>query len=167
MNSRLLPAMVIVAALTAAAGAQDSGSAPPASQNPGQNSGQGSGGGYGQHGGRGSYGGGMGMWSRGMIGTVTEVAADHYTIKTDAGEVYTVHFTSDTRIVKQVAGMRGPGGGGMGEHGGQRMAGGGGGPQPIKPTDIKVGDAIGVMGDIDATAKSVGALRIVHSALKL
>ncbi len=35
-------------------------------------------------------------------------------------------------------------------------------PQQINATDIKVGDAIGVMGDIDATAKTVGALRIVQ-----
>ncbi len=35
-------------------------------------------------------------------------------------------------------------------------------PQEIKATDIKVGDAIAAMGDIDATAKSVGAMRIVQ-----
>ena len=61
-------------------------------------------------------GGGMGaMLGRGVIGTVTEVAADHYTIKTEMGEVYTVHFSANTRITKQPAGMRGPGGGGGGQ----------------------------------------------------
>jgi len=122
------------------------------------------------------------MMGRGLMGTVTEAAADHYTIKTDAGEVYTVHFTPDTRIFKQVAGMRAGGGAGNGagegQNGGQangtgqRPRGGRGGmgrgydggnpPQPIKPTDIKVGDAINVMGDVDATAKSVAANRIAQ-----
>ena len=161
MKLRLLPAMFAVLALTAAAVAQDPGSAPPPGQVSNQNSGQGNGGGYGQGGGRG------GMMGRGLMGTVTEVAADHYTIKTETGDVYTVHFSADTRITKQAPGTRGPGGGG----GGQGMGGGGGRggygggsnpPQEIKATDIKVGDAINAMGDIDATAKSVGATRIVQ-----
>jgi hypothetical protein len=100
---------------------------------------------------------------RGVLGTVTEVAADNYTIKTDAGLTYTVHFSANTRIFKQPAGMRGPGGGG-----GQRGQGGGGGeggftpPPPIKPTDIKVGDAITAMGEVDAAAKSIGAVAIIQ-----
>ena len=166
MKLRLLPAMFAVLVLTAAAIAQDSGSAPPPGQNSNQNSGQGNGGGYGQGGGRG------GMMGRGLMGTVTEVAADHYTIKTEMGEVYTIHFSANTRITKQPAGMRGPGGGGGG--GGQGTGGGGYGrgpggnggggnpPVEIKATDIKVGDAIAAAGDIDATAKSVGATRIVQ-----
>ena len=44
-----------------------------------------------------------------------------------------------------------------------RGYGSGNPPQQIKATDIKVGDAISIMGDIDATAKSVGATRIVSS----
>ncbi len=154
---RLLPVMFAVLAFTAAAVAQDPGSAPPPGQNPNPNSGQGNGGGYGQRGGRGGMGGGM--MGRGLLGTVTEVAADHYTIKTDMGDVYTIHFGANTRITRQPAGMRGPGGGG-----GQGMGNGGGGnpPQEIKATDIKVGDAIAAMGDIDASAKSVGATRIVQ-----
>ena len=123
------------------------------------------------------------MMGRGLMGTVTEVAADHYTIKTEAGGNYVVHFTADTRIYKQVAGgMRQPGdgarnGAGGGQNGGQGTGGGqgagdgggrgrgyGGGnpPQLIKPTDIKVGDAISVMGDVDTTAKSVAANRIAQ-----
>jgi len=96
---------------------------------------------------------------RGLLGTVTEVAADHYTIKTDAGEVYIVHFSANTRIVKQLAGTRERGDRGQGGEGGER---GGNPPQPIKPTDIKVGDAIAVMGEIDAAAKSVGAAVVVQ-----
>jgi len=175
MKLRLLPAMFAVLALTAAAVAQDPGSAPPSGQNSNQNSGQGNGGGYGQRGGRGGMGGagmggaGMGMMGRGLMGTVTEVAADHYTIKTEMGDVYTVHFSANTRITKQPAGMRGPGSGGGGQGtgggGGYGRGGNGGGGNPsqeIKATDIKVGDAIAAAGDIDATAKSVGATRIVQ-----
>jgi preprotein translocase subunit YajC len=171
MKLRLLPATFAVLAVTAVAVAQDPGSAPPAGQNSTQNSGQGNGGGYGQRGGRGGgggMGGGMGMMGRGLMGTVTEAAADHFTIKTEMGEMYTVHFSADTRIVKQPAGTRGPGGGGGG--GGQGNGGGGYGrggnggnpPQEIKAADIKVGDAIVAAGDIDATAKSVGATRIMQ-----
>jgi preprotein translocase subunit YajC len=100
-----------------------------------------------QRGDRGGWGGrsGFGM-SNGITGTVTEIAADHYTIKTDAGDTYTVHFSVNTRILKQEIQRRGEGGGNP--------------PQMLKPTDIKVGDAIGVMGEVDAAAKSVGAVVI-------
>ena len=100
----------------------------------------------------------MGM-GRGLMGTVTEAAADHYTIKTETGESYTVHFSVNTRIMKQGAGMRERGEGG---ERGQGAGGGGNPPQPIKAADIKVGDAIGVMGEVDAAAKSVGATVIVQ-----
>jgi hypothetical protein len=116
------------------------------------------------------------MAGQGLMGTVTEVAADHYTVKTDAGDVYIVHFSSDTRIMKQSARMRGPGGGsGQGEGGVQGAGGGQGGgggygrggnggnpPQELKPSDIKVGDVIDATGNTDASAKSVAAMRIVR-----
>ena len=163
MKIRLLSAILVAVALTGAAGAQDPAPASPSGQNPDQNPGSGSGGGYGQRGGR---GGGMGMMGRGLMGAVTQVAADHYTIKTDTGDLYTVHFSANTRIVKQGAGMHRPGGdgdqgtgGGGGMHGGY---GGGNPPQQLKPSDIKVGDVIGVMGDIDASSKSVGATAIAQ-----
>jgi hypothetical protein len=161
MKSRLLLAIATAVLFTAIANTQDSGSTPPA----GQNSGSDNGGGYGQRGGR--RGGGMGMMGRGVVGTVTEAAADHFTVKTETGEVYTVHFSANTRIMKQPAGMRGPGemGGGeaAGQGGGMGRGGYGGGtpPEEIKAGDIKVGDAIGAMGEIDTTAKSVGAMRIM------
>ena len=86
--------------------------------------------GRGQRGGRGAWGSGPGMMGRGVMGTVTEVASGHYTIKTESGEIYTVHFSANTRIMK--------GGGGI-RRGGQDE----GGPPPnppeaIKATDIKV-----------------------------
>lgn len=91
----------------------------------------------------------MGL-GRGLVGTATEVAADHYTIKIDTGEIYTVHFGANTRIMKQGAGMRGSG------------TEGGNPPLPLKPTDIKVGDVIAAMGEIDPTAKSVGAVMVLQ-----
>ncbi len=188
MNFRLLPSLVVAVAFTAAVCAQDPGSGGqqsgssiqgPGSATQGPNSGPGGqnvgrngnpGGGSGQRGGRG-FGGGAGMMmGRGLMGTVTAAAADHYTIKTDAGEVYTVHFTADTRMFKREARTGGPGSGqgsgpgaGQGESdgqgGGRRGMGYGGGnpPQQIAAAGIKVGDVINVMGDTDATAKSVNA----------
>jgi hypothetical protein len=78
-----------------------------------------------------------------------------------------VRFSPNTRIMKQPAGMRGAGGMGGGETAGQGGGmgrggyGGGTPPEEIKAGDIKVGDAIGAMGEIDTTAKSVGAMRIM------
>jgi hypothetical protein len=169
MKFRLLSAIVVAAFFAGAACAQDSGSAAPT----GQNSVQGPGGGYGRGGrggGMGMGGPGMGMTGRGLTGTVTEVAADHYTIKTDVGEMYTVKFTSGTRIMKQGAGMRGPAGGrrvgeggGQGNGGGMGMGGGRGNPpQQIKASDVKVGDVVGVMGNTDAATKTVSASAIMQ-----
>jgi len=173
MKARFLFAIVI--ALTVGAAAQDAPAPQPAGQP--QAPAQGSGG---RQGGQGQRGGGLAGWGgggmmgmgRGLTGTVTEAAADHYTIKTDAGETYTVHFSANTRILKMGVGMRGRGehgqagqtgqGGEGGERGQGMGAGGGNPPQPIKPADIKVGDAIAAMGEIDAAAKSVGATMILQ-----
>ncbi len=92
------------------------------------------------------WGGGMG--GRGVMGTVTEVAGDHYTVKNENGETYTIHYSANTRVVKQPAqrmsadGMRTP-------------------PEEIKASDIKVGDAIVAQGEVDSAAKSVGAMMVV------
>jgi len=103
-------------------------------------------------GGRGGWGGGMGMGGgRGVLGTVAEAAADHYTVKTDTGEVFTVQFGVNTRIVKQIAG----------QGRGQGMGQGSAPPQTIKPGEIKVGDVISAMGEMDATSKSLGAMVVV------
>ena len=143
MKTRLISAFVLSFAL-AAAHAQDAPGMPP----------QGQSGGQGQRGGRGS-GGMMGM-GRGTVGTVTAVAGDQFTIKTELGEIYTIHYSVNTRILKQPPGQ---------QHRGQR---GGGGdneertpPTSIKATEIKVGDAIAASGEVDAAAKSVGAVMIM------
>jgi hypothetical protein len=117
-------------------------------------------------------GGGMGQ-GRGVLGTVTEIAPDHYIIKTDGGETLVVHYSVNTRIVKQSAQARAAGQGqGQGQNQGRPRGdaqggeggyrGGGNPPEPIKATDIKVGDAIAVMGEVDATAKSIGATTIAQ-----
>jgi hypothetical protein len=179
MKIRLVSIFVLNLALgVAVLCAQDANPAPPA----GQNSGMGAGGAYDRRGER-----GMGMrMGRGVTGTVTEAAADHFTVKTFTGETYTVHFSVNTRIMKQGARMRGEGartrggengeaagagesagesadqgaGEGMGQ--GDRMYMRGNPPQPIKASDIKVGDAIAAMGEIDSSAKSVGAVAIIQ-----
>jgi hypothetical protein len=143
MKTRLFPALVLGLALTAAC-AQDANTAPQA---------QNQGGAQGQRGGRGGWGGGMMGAGRGLMGTVTEATADHYTIKTDAGEVYTVHFSVNTRILKQAARRQGRG---------EDQERGANPPQTLKPADIKVGDVIAANGEVDAAAKSVGAVFIVQ-----
>jgi hypothetical protein len=142
MKVRLLSLVVLAFAITASA--QDAPTTPTPAQ-PGGRGQQGQG--QARGGGRGGWGGG-GMMGRGVLGTVTEVAADHYTVKTDAGLTYTIHYSVNTRILKQQPGAGGPGGGNP--------------PQPIKPTDIKVGDAITAMGEVDANAKSVGAVAVIQ-----
>jgi len=143
-------AVALLAALGLTGYAQQSGSGQEAGQGSGQRQGRGMGG---------FPGGG-----HGILGSVTEVAADHYVIKTESGELYTVHFSVNTRIMKQPPGQGGgrrQGGTGAGtadaEGGAQRAQ-----PTPIKPTDIKVGDVITAGGELDATAKSIGAVFIMQ-----
>ena len=92
-----------------------------------------------------------------MLGSVTEVTPEHYTIKNDQGETYTVHYSNNTRIMKQQPGRR---------QNGQRRRDHSSDdsdrpiPENIKPTDIKVGDIITAAGEVDASKKSIGAIFI-------
>jgi hypothetical protein len=152
MKLRLLSLVVLGLAIGAAV-ARDTNAVPPA---------QGPAGGQGERGGRGrgdwGGGGGWGMMGggRGTVGTVTEVAADHYTIKTESGESYTVHYSVNTRIMKQMVRRRKLGEA-RSDADEQPSA-----PQPLKPTDIKVGDVIATNGEMDTSTKSVGAVFIVQ-----
>jgi len=65
-------------------------------------------------------------------GTVTAAAADHLTVKTEAGEIYQVALSANTRLTKE--------------------------RQPVKVADIKVGDGVGAMGVLDAPTKTVHAV---------
>jgi hypothetical protein len=166
MKIRLLPVLVSALVLTASAFAQDANSGSPSGQAPAQGSAGREG--QGQRGGRGGWGAGMGA-GRGITGTVTEVAADHYTVKTGSGDRYTVRFSANTRILKQTVGGRERGEGGQGERSGQGRPGmgtgagaGGNAQQTLKPADIKVGDAVAALGEVDSTAKSVGAVTILQ-----
>lgn len=103
-----------------------------------------------QRGARGAWGGGMGV-GRGVMGVVTEAAADHFTIKTDSGDLYTVHYSVNTRIFKGAGGPRR-----RSDDAEMPMTP----PQTIKASEIKVGDVIGASGEVDANAKSVGAIAI-------
>jgi hypothetical protein len=135
--------LLLVTVTTAAILSAQDTPAPPQSNSPTQ--------GQGQRGSRGMWGGGM--IGRGVMGTVTEITPDHFTIKTESGELYTISYSVNTRIMK--------GGGGSGTRRGQsddqrRFTP----PQPIKATDIKVGDAIAASGEMDTNARSVGAVVI-------
>lgn len=156
MKMRFSLAVVLGLALCAAVYAQDPNPAPPAGQQYG-------GGGHGQRAGRGY--GGMGMMGRGVTGTVTAVAADHFTVNTFQGDTYTVKFSDNTRIMK-MRGRRGArgmmSGGGMA---GGRMGMGrgmrGNPPEQIKASEIKVGDAITARGNVESSAKTVDARAIM------
>jgi hypothetical protein len=168
MKIRFLSAIAFGLALAAAAYCQDAPTSPPTGQNQAQGgSPRGWQGGFADRAGMGM---GAGMIGHGLTGTVTGVAADHYTVKTDTGEIYTVFFSANTRILKQMAGMRerGEGGRGMGAGAGAGAGGGMGAgmggnlPQQIQSAGIKVGDTIAAMGEVDATAKSVGAMVVMQ-----
>lgn len=77
--------------------------------------------------GRGTFAGGQ------MVrGTVTAVAGDHLTVKTEAGDVYQVAVSANTRLMKE--------------------------RQPVKVADIKPGDGVGAMGVLDAPTKTIHAV---------
>jgi hypothetical protein len=65
-------------------------------------------------------------------GTVTAATADRLTVKTEAGEVYQVVFSANTRVNKD--------------------------RQSVKVTDIKAGDGVGAMGVLDPATKTVHAV---------
>jgi hypothetical protein len=149
MRIRILPTLflVVLATLTTSVPAQTAPAASPGGQDGPGNGGQGGG----WQGRRGAWGG-SGSEGRGILGTVTEAAADHFTVKTDLGETYTVHFSVNTRILKAPERRRG-----QGDSDEPRTP-----PQTIKPAEIKVGDAITAGGEVDASAHSIGAVMIMQ-----
>jgi hypothetical protein len=77
-------------------------------------------------------GGGAFAGGQMVRGTVTAATADHLTVKTEAGEIYQVSVSANTRVSKD--------------------------RQPVKMADIKVGDVVGAMGVLDAPTKTVHAV---------
>ncbi len=127
---------------------------------------------------------GMPGGARGLMGSVTEAAPDHFVVKTETGDLYTVHFSVNTRIMRQPPGGRRlnpDGNAGNGNPAGQRPRGGGAQgetgrrrgddnpddlerqmPTTIKPSEIKPGDIITAGGEMDTAQKSVGAIMIMQ-----
>jgi hypothetical protein len=91
--------------------------------------GGGAGGGQGRQ--RGGGGGGQFGGGQRVEGTVTAIAGNKVTIQTDAGDTYTVTVAGDARVMRD--------------------------RQPIKASDVKVGDSVTAVGTVDATAKTVAA----------
>src|SRR5579859_5581460 len=111
-RTRLWLAAMVFAGVAAVAGAQ----MPDGAGGPGQ-------------GAPGAFAGGQ------MVrGTVTAVAADKITVKTESGEVYQVALSANTRMMKA--------------------------RQPVKVTEIKAGDGVGAMGVLDAPTKTVHAVMV-------
>ena len=78
----------------------------------------------------------MAMGSGRMVrGTVTATSPEHLTVKTETGELYEVVLTPNTQIRK--------------------------GRDPMKAADIRSGDAIGTLGEMDPAKKTIHALMLV------
>ena len=88
---------------------------------------------------RGGQGSGMGAAGRGVGGTVTAISGTTITIKTEDGDTYQVLTSANSHIMKRV----------------DRQ------PEPVKVTDIHVGDAVMAGGEIDAKARTVGAVFVM------
>jgi hypothetical protein len=83
-------------------------------------------------------GGGMGP-GRGVGGTVTAISGSTITIKTEDGETYQILTSANSRILKRI----------------DRQ------PEPVKVSDIHVGDGVAAGGEIDAKAKTIGAVFVM------
>jgi hypothetical protein len=77
--------------------------------------------------------GGMAFAGGQMVrGRITATSADHLTVTTEAGEIYHVALSANTRLSKN--------------------------RQPVKVADIKIGDAVGAMGVLDTSTRTVHAV---------
>lgn len=76
---------------------------------------------------------------RGVGGTVTAISGSTITIKTEEGDTYQILTSANSHIMKRV----------------DRQ------PEPVKISDIHVGDALMAGGEVDAKAKTVGAVFVM------
>ena len=97
------------------------------------------------------------MADRGVMGNVTEIAPDHFIVKTGFGELYTVHYSVNTRIMKAPPRPAPPSSANDQQDRGPYL----GLPISIKASEIRVGDTIGASGEVNSAAKSVGAIAIM------
>lgn len=97
-------------------------------------------------GGPGGGGGGRGQFSNmpRVAGEVTAVSGASVTVKSEDGTTYTVVTTDNTRVMK-----------------GNGQARGAGNMQTIKVADLKTGDGLIAMGQLDAPAKTLHAAFVV------
>jgi hypothetical protein len=109
-------------------------------------------GGPGDGGGRRGQGGQFAGMQR-VAGEVVSVSGANVTVKTEDDGTVTVVTTDNTRIMK---GRGGPNGGGGNN--------GGGAPTPIKVADLKPGDGIMAMGNLDAPNKTLHAAMVAQLA---
>lgn len=93
----------------------------------------------------------MPLGGRNMTGTVTEVGQGFVTVKTHEGETYTVNIGQKTRLLRQ--GVQPT------SASGRRTTVGNPGLL-FRPGDLKVGDLIAPMGEVDDGARTVNALVI-------
>ncbi len=76
---------------------------------------------------------------RGTGGVVTAISGSTITIKTEEGDTYQVFTSANSHIMKRV----------------DRQ------PEPVKIADIHVGDAIMAGGEVDAKARTIGAVFVM------
>ena len=100
-------------------------------------------------------GGAQGAFMYGLEGKVTEAATDHYILKTDGGDVYTVRFSANTHFVDPSGMHRAP------EESSMTGSSTVGRPKQLKPSDIKAGDSIAVIGQLDPHARTMGAMSVI------
>lgn len=97
----------------------------------------------------------LGAWipgARGVLGTVTASDASTLTLKLENGSLYTVHFDANTRILQQPPRRKHP----SPDHATRpRM-------KSIPASDLHPGDLLTAVGQVDDTARSVGAVAIVR-----
>jgi len=110
-----------------------------------------------QGGGRRGQGGGQFAGMQRVAGEVLSVAGANVTVKAEDGSTMTIVTTDNTRM------MKGRGGFGGGQRGGGQNEGGSG-PVSIKLTDLKPGDGIMALGNLDAPNKTLHAAILAEVA---
>jgi hypothetical protein len=85
-------------------------------------------------------------------GEVTAIAGATLTLKSEDGSVVQIVTTDNTRMMHA-----------NGRMGGERRGEGGQAPQPIKLTDIKVGDGVMAFGQLDAEHKTLHAAMLADT----
>ncbi len=101
----------------------------------------------------------LGDEGRGVLGTVTAVAGDHFSVKTETGAHTAVYFSANTRFLKQViARSAGPA---VDCNAELEMARLPGTLEPWKAAGIQSQDVIAASGEGDAAERQVGAVVIV------